>query len=69
MSTYEQWPWLLDLATKQRGGIGRIEGVYDRKRQMRVFPGPAARPVFACDAMAMTKKADRESGEDQKDRW
>jgi hypothetical protein len=69
MSTYKQRPWLLDLATEQRGEAGRIQGIYDRKRQMRVFPGTAGTPVIASGAMTMTKKADRESGEDQKDRW
>jgi hypothetical protein len=62
MTAYDQLPWLLELATRHRGERVPTEGVYDRARQMRVR---GDRGVMSLT----TKKADREAGEDQKDRW
>jgi hypothetical protein len=62
-------PWLLDLATEQRGGSDRVEGVYDEESQMRVLPDSSVTAAIEYGMARMTKKADRESGEDQKERW
>lgn len=62
-------PWLLDLATEQRGGSEPVEGVYDEASQMRVLPELGMMAVVKSGMARMSKKADRESGEDQKERW
>jgi hypothetical protein len=65
-STESDRPWLLDLATPQRGHVPTIDGaMYDDARQMTVLQEPNI-PVIDAGLSAPTKKADREVGEDQK---
>ena len=59
-------PWLLDLATIQRGDVPTVDGAaYDESRQMTTLQEPDI-PVIDAGLPAPTKKADREVGEDQK---
>jgi hypothetical protein len=60
-------PWLLDLATKQQS-TGELPGnpVYDRARQMTYLREPVYELAISSDMAVGTKKADRETGEDQK---
>ena len=59
-------PWLLDLATPQRGSADAVDGAaYDDTRQMTYLQEPNV-PVIGSGRSAPTKKADREVGEDQK---
>lgn len=59
-------PWLLDLATPQRGAVEPTPGAqYDDARQMTYLQQPRV-PVIDTDHTTVTKKADRETGEDQK---
>jgi hypothetical protein len=59
-------PWLLDLATPQRGSADAVDGAaYDDARQMTYLQEPNV-PVIDSGHSAPTKKADREVGEDQK---
>ncbi|MGO9956229.1 MAG: hypothetical protein ACLP50_09665 [Solirubrobacteraceae bacterium] len=60
-------PWLLDLATTQ-GDSGPHPGqpVYDERRQMTYMQEPPYEPAIDSSLAGPTKKADRETGEDQK---
>ncbi|MDA0161337.1 hypothetical protein OM076_13750 [Solirubrobacter ginsenosidimutans] len=59
-------PWLLDLATEQRGAREPLQGVtYDDGAQMTYLAEPYI-AVIDTDQRSQTKKADREVGEDQK---
>jgi hypothetical protein len=59
-------PWLLDLATEQRGGSPTLsDAVYDDGSQMSYLQEPFV-PVIDTDHKTVTKKADVEVGEDQK---
>jgi hypothetical protein len=59
-------PWLLDLATPQRGSAPPVLGaVYDEASQMTHLQEPFV-PVIDTSSGPQTKKADREVGEDQK---
>lgn len=61
-------PWLLDLATQQVGGAPSFGDVrYDDVQQVSL-QGQDAR-VIDVSGGAQTKKADRETGEDQKAHW
>jgi hypothetical protein len=61
-------PWLLDLATEQRGGAPSFEGIrYDDEQQLSLQE-PDMRLIDITGG-APTKKADRETGEDQKAHW
>jgi hypothetical protein len=60
-------PWLLDLATKQRStGDPPGSPVYDQARQMTYLREPIYELAISSDLAVGTKKADRETGEDQK---
>lgn len=60
-------PWLLDLATTQgNSGSGPAEPVYDDARQMTYLQEPSYEAAIDFDSGVSTKKADRETGEDQK---
>lgn len=59
-------PWLLDLATPQRGNVEAVLGAaYDEATQMTHLQEPHI-AIIDTDHRTVTKKADRESGEDQK---
>jgi hypothetical protein len=59
-------PWLVDLATPQRGTGEPITGArYDETEQMTYLTEPHV-AVIDTDHTTNTKKADREVGEDQK---
>lgn len=59
-------PWLLDLATPQRGDVEPVPGAaYDETSQMTRLQEPDLALIDTAYA-GQTKKADRESGEDQK---
>lgn len=60
-------PWLLDLATKQQS-TGPAPGapVYDEASQMTYLREPVYELAISSEAGVATKKADRETGEDQK---
>jgi hypothetical protein len=66
-------PYILQLATEQSSGRQTHDPLaYDARRQVSVLvadpDGPAA--VLHPDVgVLLTKKEDREKGEDQKDRW
>jgi hypothetical protein len=61
-------PWLVDLATEQRGGAPSFEGIrYDDERQLSLHPSGTR--LIEVSGGAPTKKADRETGEDQKAHW
>lgn len=66
-ATPDDAPWLLDLATAQ-ADTGPAPGrpVYDERRQMTYLQEPAYQPAIESDIGISTKKADRETGEDQK---
>jgi hypothetical protein len=59
-------PWLLELASPQRGDVERVPGAaYDETTQMtRLQEQNMA--LIDSDYAGQTKKADREAGEDQK---
>jgi hypothetical protein len=65
--TGRQRPWLLDLATTQRDS-GPHPGLplYDEHRQMTYMQTPRYEPAIDSSLAGPTKKADRETGEDQK---
>ncbi len=59
-------PWLLDLATPQRGNVEPVPGAaYDEATQMTYLQEPHI-AIIDTDHRTQTKKADREAGEDQK---
>lgn len=59
--------WLVDLATTQRdSGPHPGRPVYDETHQMTYLQEPAYEPAIEAGAGVQTKKADRETGEDQK---
>lgn len=60
-------PWILDLATKQQSS-GSAPGapVYDEASQMTYLREPVYQLAISSDVGVATKKADRETGEDQK---
>jgi hypothetical protein len=60
-------PWLLDLSTAQQES-GPAPGcpVYDELHQMTYVRDPAYVPAIESGHGVETKKADRETGEDQK---
>lgn len=59
-------PWMLDLATTQRGDRPSLSGAqYDEATQMTYLQEPHV-AVIDTDHKTVTKKADREVGEDQK---
>ncbi len=60
-------PWLLDLASTQRDtGPDPGNPVYDDEQQMTFLQEPHYTPAIESDGPVATKKADRETGEDQK---
>lgn len=60
-------PWLLDLATRQEStGPDPGDPVYDPESQMTYLRVPSYELAIDSDASIGTKKADRETGEDQK---
>jgi hypothetical protein len=63
----DESPWLLDLATPQEDS-GPLPGnpVYDDARQMTYLQEPSYEPAIDSTSGVTTKKADRETGEDQK---
>ena len=63
----DESPWLLDLATPQEdSGPPRGNPVYDEARQMTYLQEPSFEPAIDSTNDVATKKADRETGEDQK---
>jgi hypothetical protein len=59
-------PWLVDLATRQQvSGPNPGDPVYDDAQQMTYMREPAYQPAIEADGGVSTKKADRETGEDQ----
>jgi hypothetical protein len=63
---HSERPWLLDLATPQRGDVEPVLGVaYDETSQMTRLQEPDMALIDTAHA-GQTKKADRETGEDQK---
>jgi len=60
-------PWLLDLATRQQStGPAPGDPVYDDATQMTYVGAPARELAITSQLGVGTKKADRETGEDQK---
>jgi hypothetical protein len=60
-------PWLLDLATQQQTtGPAPGDPIYDDATQMTYVREPAYELAISSDVGVGTKKADRETGEDQK---
>jgi hypothetical protein len=60
-------PWLLDLATRQESsGPAPGNPAYDDAQQMTYLREPAYELAIDSDMGVATKKADRETGEDQK---
>lgn len=59
-------PWLLALAQPQRERLSAIAQAYDPRTQMTYFGGPELGAAIDADKAPTTKKADRETGEDQK---
>jgi hypothetical protein len=67
VSDGDQRPWLLDLATIQAdSGPHPGRPVYDDAHQMTYLQEPAYEPAIDAASGVSTKKADRETGEDQK---
>ncbi len=63
----EARPWLLDLATRQQDtGPAPGNPVYDDATQMTYFGEPVRELAITSQLSVGTKKADRETGEDQK---
>ncbi|HEV2945471.1 MAG TPA: hypothetical protein VGX26_10195 [Solirubrobacteraceae bacterium] len=63
-------PWLLSLATRQRGRTPTDPVQYDAVRQIAVVSeGDLRIPAIRARRPPETKKADIEKGEDRKDRW
>jgi hypothetical protein len=62
-----QQAWLVDLATPQRDtGAATGAPVYDDEHQMTYLQDPAYVPAISRTDPPQSKKADRETGEDQK---
>lgn len=60
-------PWLLDLATRQESsGAAPGNPAYDDAQQMTYLREPTHELAIDSDMGVATKKADRETGEDQK---
>ena len=60
-------PWLIELATVQRDtGASPGSPVYDDEKQMTYLREPEGVAAIASDLPPNSKKADRETGEDQK---
>jgi hypothetical protein len=60
-------PWLLDLATRQQStGSAPGNPVYDEAIQMTYVSEPVRELAITSQLGVGTKKADRETGEDQK---
>lgn len=60
-------PWLLDLATRQQStGPAPGNPIYDQTSQMTYLREPAYELAISSNVGVATKKADRETGEDQK---
>jgi hypothetical protein len=60
-------PWLLDLARPQHSrGDAPGSRVYDEAAQMTYVQHPVYKLAIESDQPVGTKKADRETGEDQK---
>jgi hypothetical protein len=60
-------PWLLDLAARQRdSGPDPGNPFYDEARQMTYLREPNHQAAIDAAKGISTKKADRETGEDQK---
>jgi|tagenome__1003787_1003787.scaffolds.fasta_scaffold19989860_1 hypothetical protein len=68
MSADDERPWLLDLASERPVQEPEVDTRYDAASQMTRLQEPDI-PVIDREKAPMTKKADRESGEDQKERW
>jgi hypothetical protein len=63
----EDRPWLLDLAaTQEDSGPDPGNPVYDDEAQMTYLREPAYELAIESERAVSTKKADRETGEDQK---
>jgi hypothetical protein len=63
----DEVPWLLDLATRQPStGVDRGSPAYEEAAQMTYLNQPVRVLAIDSDASIGTKKADRETGEDQK---
>lgn len=63
-------PWLLTLATRQRGRVQAAPALYDDVRQVAVVEQSGEMvPAITTAFPPETKKADIEKAEDQKDRW
>jgi hypothetical protein len=63
-------PWLLSLATRQRGRIPTEPVAYNEDLQIGVVDVDGlAIPAVQTSRPLETKKADIEKGEDRKDRW
>jgi hypothetical protein len=62
--------WLLTLATRQRARTPTAALTYDADRQVTVVRNALGLvPAVESSPPTVTKKADIEKGEDQKDRW
>jgi len=60
-------PWILDLATRQQStGPAPGDPVYDEATQMTYVRAPVRQLAITSSLGVGTKKADRETGEDQK---
>jgi hypothetical protein len=59
-------PWLLDLATRQEVAGDHPRQVYRESTQMTHLCLPGDPVAIDSERPPMTKKADRETGEDQK---
>ena len=60
-------PWLVDLASRQANtGPDAGTALYDDATQMSYLREPELVLAIASDTSVGTKKADRETGEDQK---
>lgn len=59
-------PWLLDLATQQEVAGDHPRQAYRESTQMTHLCLPGDPPAIDSERSPMTKKADRETGEDQK---
>ncbi len=66
-------PYILQLAVPQRASSEEHDPLmYDAVRQINVLatdPGGPAAVLHPDTRVLLTKKEDREKGEDQKDRW
>lgn len=62
-------PWLIRLATdRPEPSAPGTAASYDSEKQLSIVDGTDV-AVIDADGPPQTKKADRESGEDQKARW